>query len=1314
MIGCMVFVRKWQPRSCLQTDKISLARKWNLIMRQTSYKTIHISTFLYTLARALKRYSRKTGVRILVVGGIALTLTTLVLYALESDAQFGRAHTRQSVSGAADADLYTSDVPAPVARDTESASTGALDVTADEVLIDLAVTTKSGDDNVVFNGEEITYTITITNNASDAVDVWLLDGLPERALENVQCQPELDCEEWTKDIVFEDPRGGTITVTITTHVSWTFTLAVSDTVQVILSAKVHGKADGSEVKNLVSGYYTLNGATRLFPDREVVTIVRVRVERDGVASLSSAPTWFSEDVGGTFSMDWGDFDGDGDLDLALGSSVGATIYENEAGGLKMLGNPLGKYAYGVRWADLNNDNQLELVAVGDSIDSTDPLTTGINYIYRLNEYGGFEELASFNSTYQLVRVAPGDYNGDGYLDLVASTNGIKVSCGVELYTNTWAINGQFFTGPGQCISEQATASVVPGDYDNDGDLDLILGRFPNQVRLVENVRDGTVLTASNPFSALLSLDDSLSFLPYDFAWGNYDGDNFLDLAAAFPLERKIRVYAKPDVSDDTGSWPYEEEIASSFLTPLSLDWGDLDGDGHIDLVVAGSPPVVYRYVEGQGFSRIESLSPTPYSGQVWSIPLVDHDNDGDIDLSLSNRDGPSMIFTTFAPFLKPTMDEVGKWAASSVAWGEDANSGDDYLDLLFGAGENQLNAQLCYNDREGHFDVSDCHQYMASGLGPQSVAFGDVNGDNDLDLAFGGVGAIKVYLADTLNEWIVFTPTHGIAWGDADDDGDLDLLASNSTANTIVLFVNQGGSGVNLEHTWSSDPTMADARYSTDEPSAVESSHRTQLAATIHHIYTRAVYLPIIVKNYGIPAPYDVAWGDFNGDRYLDFAVGDAGQPNSVYCNNRDNTFTLVWRSPHRADTRSVAWGDYDGDGDLDLAVGNYKGRNHVYQNTTCDDKDCVNWPFLDHELEHTCADSIDKLSALPVWSSDQFSQTTSLAWGDWDNDGDLDLAVGNYGEPDQVFANLSTPGAPQLKWLWTSQESYRTTGIAWGDRDNDGDLDLAVSQGGDDSNGVYENTYVMPSHLSDDFVETMPLPNVPSYLSVGQPGNTHKAYFFSSAELLSGPGEAVLINYTLFDPDGTRAANMAGSNLPGDPILATTFEFSLDGGGTWRTATPAVGSPSPVLTTTRLGYPATFLWDAVADQAISDNARFRVTIVQQNRNGPFQRASISAISPPFRVRGVYCTWPEGPSISVPDPPVPGQLAEFIVNLDNGGGLLTYFWDFGDGTDPEVTQESVIHHTFETSGTYDVRVAVRGEACPVRKEVFTIKSITVQ
>ena len=75
------------------------------------------------------------------------------------------------------------------------------------------------------------------------------------------------------------------------------------------------------------------------------------------------------------------------------------------------------------------------------------------------------------------------------------------------------------------------------------------------------------------------------------------------------------------------------------------------------------------------------------------------------------------------------------------------------------------------------------------------------------------------------------------------------------------------------------------------------------------------------------------------------------------------------------------------------------------------------------------------------------------MAWGDWDSDGDLDLAVAVDGAPNRVYLN----DGGTLFAFWSSSEWDATNAVAWGDWDGDGDLDLAVGNAG--PNRVYENT---------------------------------------------------------------------------------------------------------------------------------------------------------------------------------------------------------------------------------------------------------------
>jgi hypothetical protein len=604
-----------------------------------------------------------------------------------------------------------------------------------------------------------------------------------------------------------------------------------------------------------------------------------------------------------------------------------------------------------------------------------------------------------------------------------------------------------------------------------------------------------------------------------------------------------------------------------------------------------------------------------------------------------------------------------------VAWGDADQDGD--LDLLFGVGLAESGGQTIlvpgskvYFNENGEFSDVDKVDILASGIGPHWAAFGDGNGNTHLDIAIARSEVAdenQIYFDGNINPgWE--SPGSGqsyvLAWGDSDSDGDLDLL------------IGQNGPNILYEK----------------EDNVLTYSELTVAPETDN---TRSI-----------------AWGDYDNDFDLDFAVGNVNQPTRVYRNDGHNIFTLVWSSPYLSDTQSVAWGDYDGDGDLDLAEGN--GGEHL---TNLNQSGQANLIYDNLLIDSNVQNPTTPLTLLPVWVSTELSRTTSLAWGDWDNDGDLDLAVGNYGEADQVYANTGQPGASRFRLLWTSALTYQTTAIAWGDYDGDGDLDLAASQDQIKPNGFYENNYISPSHLESNFVDTVPLPNNPSYLSIERPGQTGQAYFYSSAEILSGPlNPTVTIKYRIFDPDGTRDENDPNPP-PGDSAVKTTYEFSLDGGGYWQTATPASGWSGGVMTMTRQGREASFVWDAPADAAISDQALFRITIIPQTSLGQVQRASASAVSPPFRVRGLNCIWPDDPFIIfTPAEPAVNQPVQFMGGVIEGSGVLTFSWDFGDQT---TGTGQVIKHTFSTNNTYSVTLTVTGEACPIAGQMITSTIVSI-
>lgn len=171
----------------------------------------------------------------------------------------------------------------------------------------------------------------------------------------------------------------------------------------------------------------------------------------------------------------------------------------------------------------------------------------------------------------------------------------------------------------------------------------------------------------------------------------------------------------------------------------------------------------------------------------------------------------------------------------------------------------------------------------------------------------------------------------------------------------------------------------------------------------------------------------DDGWPDFAVANYLGSSGFSTANLSNLYKNNAGNiSVSPDWYTGDSIYSFSCAFGDADGDGDLDLALATGDGYNDIM----ITDRIYFN---IDGELQ-----------SLPGWESATGTQALDVAWGDFDNDGDLDIAFCYDSGPPALFTNTGGVIAGTPSWTALHNESANT--IVFGDVNGDNWLDLIVA----------------------------------------------------------------------------------------------------------------------------------------------------------------------------------------------------------------------------------------------------------------------------
>ena len=384
-------------------------------------------------------------------------------------------------------------------------------------------------------------------------------------------------------------------------------------------------------------------------------------------------------------------------------------------------------------------------------------------------------------------VVADDFDEDGFVDIVTSTS--EPSGSLRMYRNNGDGSFSDHTAAARLDTQLGGLNLIGGDYDNDGDVDLLVlrgawhfddGKMRNS--LLRN--DGAIFTDVTHEAGL-----ALPARPTQNAcWADFDQDGDLDLYVGNEAWAPLELDFPSQLFRNNGDGTFTDVAAAAGVTndayAKGVTAGDYDNDGDMDLYVSNvGANRLFRNDGGLRFTDVAPQlgleGPLQRSFAPW---FFDYDNDGDLDL--------------FVGAYEALLKDVAR----------------DYM----GQGYDGPTPALYRNEGNGRFTDVAVEVGLERPWMPMGANFGDLDNDGFLDLYLGtGNPGLKTLVpnaamhnvgGERFEDVTVATGLghlqkgHGIAFTDFDHDGDQDIYHQlggfyPSDAFGNALFVNPGGHG---------------------------------------------------------------------------------------------------------------------------------------------------------------------------------------------------------------------------------------------------------------------------------------------------------------------------------------------------------------------------------------------------------------------------------------------------------------------------------------------------------------------------------------
>lgn len=848
-------------------------------------------------------------------------------------------------------------------------------------------------------------------------------------------------------------------------------------------------------KNFLFGAATvLCGLASLFP---ISGIAQVQFERIFPANENSENFMDVENGSIAFS----DIDGDGDQDVLMtGGFFGSPFYyqmrielhENDGNGNFTIvdDTPFTGVMYSsIAFADIDGDNDQDVLisgADGTSIGYGE--LVGNTWLYTNDGNGNFSEVSCpFTNVYG-GSITFADIDGDNDQDVFLTghyiTEDNNSASSSELYTNDGSGNFTLIEDTPFPASNYASSVFV--DIDSDNDQDLLLGAGS---------------------SALYMNDGSGNFTPYEgmplwggggyaFGLSDIDGDDDQDILI---IRANYSGTAISSLYKNDGDMNFILVDDNPFMEVInaSVTFSDIDGDNDPDVLLTGSllgdysPNGITELYTNDGTGNFTLVVDAPFVG-VYNSSLAFSDIDGDNDQDL--------LITGFEYGLSPitelyTNDGAGIFTAvlestytgvsnSSIAFA-DVDGDDDQDVLVTGNGENSSEgiSKLYLNNGVGEYAPLEDAPFI--GVHNSSIAFSDIDGDNDQDVLITGqigwsAGIANLYMNDGSGN---YSPAEGtpftgvkngsIAFSDIDGDDDSDVLITGSGISE--LYTNDGNGNFTLVSNTpfrgvsKSAIAFSDIDGDNDQDVLIAGEDWPETFSELYTndgsgIFTLVEGTPFVPNTQG-----DILFGDIDGDDDQDVLIVGSASP-ELYTNDGNGVFTLVVGTPFMdASNGSSAFSDIDGDNDLDVLITgsaiNAEGYGNIYSNLYINDGNgnftlVGDSPFLG-------------------------VREGSISFADIDGDIDLDVLItGDGNTTEHVFAlyrNITIPPSNIVGHVeWLSDCGSRNITVELNNQSNpdlNQDYSTSIDENGDFTvpdfdAGIYDILITVDGYLSQLYTD--------------------------------------------------------------------------------------------------------------------------------------------------------------------------------------------------------------------------------------------------